>query len=104
MAGEDDGAAGRGACARRGRSPGPRSAHLDGTRALTGGAPPSAVEEVQLEQHRIRIEDENLPQSDRGDLVEAMLQAAALKPRQHLPVVRASERHVMQRSGRPRSY
>src|SRR4249920_344011 len=111
MAGEDDGAAGGGACPRRGRSYGPGAAHLDGTCKMSEAAgccprapKPSRAEEIQLEQHRVRVEDENLPQGDRSDFVEAMLEAAALEPRQHLLVVRASERHVMQRSGRSRVY
>jgi hypothetical protein len=80
-------------------------AHLDGPRQISRmRRTPSAAEEIQLEKHRVRIEDENLPQGDRGDFVEAMLEAAALEPRQHLLVARASERHVMQRAGRPRPY
>src|SRR5882762_2197629 len=65
---------------------------------------PSRAEEIELEQHIVRLEDEDLPQTDRSDLVEAMLDAAAREPRANLIVTRASERHVVQRPGRPRPY
>src|SRR5204862_6409762 len=61
-------------------------------------------EEVQLEQHLVRVEDEDLPQARRGDLIQPIPEAAAREAGAHLLVARAAECHMVQRPGRTRAY
>ena len=36
--------------------------------------PTSSAEKIQLEQHLVRVEDEDLPETDRSDNIDAMLE------------------------------
>jgi len=61
----------------------------------------SRRKEIQLEQYLVRVEDENLLETDGGDDVDAMLEAVSCESCQELLVARAPQSHVMQRAGRP---
>jgi len=59
----------------------------------------SVSKEIELEQHAVRVHDEELPQIDRSHDIHLVLETAAAQPCDHLLVPGAVECHMVQRAG-----